>query len=60
MRLSDARHSATRDMEDGVALDVSSFSSPDFSLLLYFVRSQPNTHGIGTNFYHLQRQVQSY
>ena len=55
---SDAGHSGSGDMEDGVTLDVPSISSLVFtSLLHYFFGSRPSTNGIGTCFYHLQRQV---
>jgi hypothetical protein len=44
-------------MEDGVTLDVPSFSFLIFSLLLYFFGSRPSTNGVGMGFYHLLRQV---
>jgi len=44
-------------LEDGVTLDVPSFSSLLFSLLLYFFGSRPSTNGVGTGFYHLRRRV---
>jgi hypothetical protein len=54
----DTRHAGGGDIEDGVILDFRSFSSLHFTLHLYFCGSQPSTNGVGTGFYHLQRQVQ--
>ena len=56
-RWSDAGHSGSGDMEDGVPLDVSCFSSLLLSLLHYFFGSRPSTNGVRTGFYHLRRQV---
>jgi len=43
-------------MNDGVTLDVPSFSSLFLtSLLVYFFGSRPSTNGVGTGFYHLRR-----
>jgi len=46
-------------MEDGVTLDVPSFSSPLFSLVLNFFGSRPSKNGGGTGYYHLQRKLKS-
>jgi len=53
--VSDAGHSESGDMEDGVILDVSSFSFHVFSLLLYFFGSRRTINGVGTSVYHLPR-----
>jgi len=44
-------------MEDGVTLNVPSFTSLLFSLFSYFFVSRPSTYGVGTGFYHLRRLV---
>jgi len=53
---SDAGHSRSGDMEDGVTLDVPSFAFLFCSVHLYFFRSRPSTNDISMGYYHHRRQ----
>ena len=50
-------YSRSADMENHIAIDVSSFSSIHFSFLFYFFGSRPSTDDVDTGFNHLQQYV---